>query len=596
MNNNDPDYREFRPSAGSKTFADRVHARIRLHFGKTGNLKISKEPKSTGSADRGRILTAGEFPNGNGEPLRIPGGDLWQTNTASNEVHEELHGFTWLDDLAALRSREAVALAGKWLFGWIERYGDGRGPGWFPTLAARRVIRCLHHAHMTLALCPDSKHEQFRQFVRFHAGFLRRRWRKAPQGVSRIESVVGMTYANLAISSDNSQIESCARMISETCDSTVDPDGTIPSRNPEELLQIATLLGWAAHELADAGCPPWSGHIGAMKRIAPVLRTLRHSDGALPRFQGGGRGQRGNLDRALTVSCEKKFASASLAMGYVRISAGSSTVVADASPPRLISNSRNFHASTLAFELSSGLCPIVVNRGPGRGFAEEIRRQARETVSHSTLVVDGISSSQGARNDRATGNGHDSQRVPLQDVRVDQVPEVGKRTLIASHGGYRKLFGITHIRRMDMALCGQRVWGEDTLWARTVAERNTLELASSSAGPDGLPFAARFHLHPEVEARLESRGVRILLRDGSCWTFEFSGPARIAVDESLYLDEVGTEARPSQQIVLDSLLPGGPAQLRWTFKRIKAPSTAPKPKNLESSGKTQQVRQKTLPE
>ena len=85
----------------------------------------------------------------------------------------------------------------------------------------------------------------------------------------------------------------------------VDEEGGLPTRNPEELLGVFTLLTWAAvprsHEAERSGRHRPSQD--AIDRIAPSLRTLRHSgwgSRAVPRR--GTRGQEGWLDHALAAS------------------------------------------------------------------------------------------------------------------------------------------------------------------------------------------------------------------------------------------------------------------------------------------------------
>ena len=64
--------------------------------------------------------------------------------------------------------------------------------------------------------------------------------------------------------------------------------------------------------------------------MAPTLRTLRHSDGGLARFHGGGRGLDGRLDHALLQSGNRDMNSDGLAMGFARLSSGRTSIIVDA--------------------------------------------------------------------------------------------------------------------------------------------------------------------------------------------------------------------------------------------------------------------------
>ena len=58
------------------------------------------------------------------------------------------------------------------------------------------------------------------------------------------------------------------------------------------------MLAWTSAALGELGRGTPGAQANAIKRMAPTLRSLRHSDGALARFHGGGRGVEGRLDQA----------------------------------------------------------------------------------------------------------------------------------------------------------------------------------------------------------------------------------------------------------------------------------------------------------
>ena len=76
----------------------------------------------------------------------------------------------------------------------------------------------------------------------------------------------------------------------------------MPTRNPEELLEVLTLLTWAVRALTEADRAIPEPLAAAIDRIAPALRALRHADGGLARFHGGGKGMEGRLDQALAAA------------------------------------------------------------------------------------------------------------------------------------------------------------------------------------------------------------------------------------------------------------------------------------------------------
>ena len=108
------------------------------------------EPRSIGSFAKGRQLAAGNLMFA-GHLIEAPNAMIWDIDAPDLAFAEEIHGFAWMDDLAAVGDTNARKTAQEWLFGWIDRYDTGRGPGWIPDLTGRRIIRWVHHANFLAA-------------------------------------------------------------------------------------------------------------------------------------------------------------------------------------------------------------------------------------------------------------------------------------------------------------------------------------------------------------------------------------------------------------------------------------------------------------
>jgi len=349
------------------------------------------EPRTIGSFARGRQLCAGNFVFA-GHLLQQPNANIWELAAPDDAFAEEMHGFSWLDDLAATGDAPARLRSQDWLWRWIELYGHGRGPGWTPDLTGRRLIRWINHALFLLAGRDREQSDAFYRSLARQTGFLSRRWRASRPGLPRFEALTGLIYAGLSLEGMERHVAPATAALARACDDQIDEQGGLPTRNPEELLEVFTLLTWAAMALNESGRNPGHAHWAAIERIAPTLRTLRHSDGGLARFHGGGRGLEGRLDTALAASGVKSRQPDGLSMGFARLSAGRTSVIIDAAPPPSGKASHGAHASTLAFELTSGRRPLIVNCGSGASFGQDWRRAGRATPSHSTLVLAGQSS------------------------------------------------------------------------------------------------------------------------------------------------------------------------------------------------------------
>lgn len=551
-------------------FMHRVHARLTSRGKLPTGFTSQPEPRSMGIYARGRQLTAGNFLFA-GELTESPNGSIWDIEATTAMAVDELQGFGWLDDLAAVGDFKARDRAQTWVSEWIERYGNGIGPGWVPDLTGRRLIRWINHALFLIRGRDQVWTDKFYRSLAHQTLFLSRRGKTIKPGLARFEAMAGMIYAGLALQGMAKYVDPAVKILAKDCDSQINEQGGIPTRNPLELLEVLTLLHWSVQALTEAErAVPQPIH-DAIDRIVPTLRALRHSDGGLARFHGGGRGLEGRLEQAIAASGSKTMPSEKLHMGYARMSAGRTSVVVDASPPPKGAASFEAHASTCTFELTSGRRPVIVNCGNGRSFGEEWRRAGRATASHSTLAVDGYSSSRLGAATRLSG----LQREWLIDV-PDVVPleweelNDGKR-LQTAHNGYQKTHGLTHARTLDLAAEGRSLSGEDFIGAISDADKKRFDRAMDAESLQGIAFSIRFHLHPEVDAEIDLGGAAIsmALKSGEIWVFRHDGTANLTLEPSVYLENGRLRPRGTLQVVLSGRAMSYANRVRWSLAKAQ---------------------------
>ena len=75
-----------------------------------------------------------------------------------------------------------------------------------------------------------------------------------------------------------------------------------------------------------------------------------------------------------------------------------------------------------------------------------------------------------------------------------------------------------------------------------------------------LPFAVRFHIHPDVRvSRLEGGGILLKLPNGEGWRFR-AGGGELTVEESIYLG--GDMVRRTEQLVITGQVQRYPGRSR----------------------------------
>lgn len=531
------------------------------------------EPRTIGSFARGRQLVAGNLLFA-GYLVESADTGLWEVAAPDAAFDGERHGFAWLDDLAAVGDFKARLKAQKWVWGWIEQHGTGGGLAWLPDLTGRRVIRWINHALFLLSGKDRAETEAFYSSLSRQTWYLAQRWQGAAPGLPRFEALCGLIYAGLALQGREQLADPAVRALAAECGAQIDAQGGLPTRNPEELLEVFTLLIWAAAALREAGRTVPAAHAAAIERIAPTLRTLRHSDGGLARFHGGGRGLEGRLDHALAASHVALRKSDGLAMGFARLAARRTSVIVDASAPPSGKASNYGHASTLAFELTSGRRPLIVNCGSGETFGVEWRRAGRATPSHTTLCIEGHSSARLAPPHKTTG--HEQLIEAPDDVPLELSELAEGSRLQGGHNGYAAQFGLTHARTLDLSFDGRALSGEDMLVALEDPDRRRFDKICKAHAEGSIGFDIRLHLHPDVDAALDLGGaaVSMALKSGEIWVFRHDGACQLRLEPSVYLEKTRLKPRAAMQIVLSGRAMQYATRVRWTLSKAQETAVA----------------------
>jgi uncharacterized heparinase superfamily protein len=519
------------------------------------------EPVLLGDADRGQALVEGRW-TALGHTVATGGGSIWGLALPDPRLEAERQACPWLDDLAALGNRPARALAQAWVQDWITRFGRGRGPGWQPELAGRRAMRWTAHAALLTDGLDRASADRFWRALAAHQRYLGGAWERADPGLPRLGALAGLVWTGRVL--PHRGHAAALAEIAALSDLLIDAEGGTPSRAPEDLAEILTLLIWTARLLEDAGQHAMGPQLQAIVRAVPTLRPLRLGDGGLGRFQGGGAGSAQRIDQALAELRLTTQPKPRLPMGFARLAGGRLTLLLDGAPPP--ADAFRAHAGTLAIEVSAGRERLIVSAGPGRGFGADWALLARQTAAHSTVEVEGRSSAR----IRATGLAARTFGPRLLDapahVSVRQAQDATGQWLLATQDGYVASHGLLQERRLFVDARGQELRGEDIL---TVADARARHQFERRATGGRLGFAVRFHLHPTARPELDPGRQVVLLRLGSgeAWLFR-SGGGSVDLEDSVYFDPGAAAPLPTLQVVVRAEVVEYLGQVTWSIGRI----------------------------
>ena len=473
-----------------------------------------------------------------GEALLNDGGRLAAALEArpEDETALLLHRFDWLRHLRAIGGDQGRREARRLVLLWLEAHGSGRGKVWRADIAGARLYAWLGSFEFFAASAGDFFRARVIESMGMHARSLARGIETAPEGAPRLAALAGALAAAIAF---GQQPGALLRRIERALDEQFFADGFHRSRNPVAQLSALQRLIEVQGLLRAAGIAPPERLAGTIRDAGPPLTFFRHGDKRLACFHGGHESESELVDLALArVDRHARPPTRSIEAGFDRLQAGRTLVLVDSGLPTAKGFDRGGHSSPLAMEFSDGTRRIVVNCGAPADGSGPWNELARATAAHSTLTVNDVHA---VEIDEGGG-----VRAGGLHVEARRTEAEGGLWLDLSHDGYAAPFGLIHRRRLYLTRQGGDLRGEDLL-----------------EGAAGWPFSLRFHLHPDVEAKLEAGAAQLTLPNGQQWSFRASG-GRIGLASSIYLGE--GRPRNTDAILIEGRTDADGAAVKWAFR------------------------------
>lgn len=480
-------------------------------------------------------------------------------------IERVVHAFEWLGDLDASAPREEAApVAERILAAWLKANPSppsrpGKGAAWSVGNTGTRLLNWLVHAPLILSGVDRSVRSRTLHAIADTARWLDRNVGRAEDRLGETVGWSAIVAAGLLMPGGRPRRLFGEAGLMRALGEMVGDDGGVLSRSPTAQMEaIATLVKLRACYEATRRDPPEA--IGEMlSLLVPPLLTLVHGDGSLGSWQGAWAMPAGEVSALIEASKVRTRPLREVRQwGFQRVAADKSVLQIDAAPPPMPRHARHGCASTLAIEFSAAGQRIFVNCGgaacAGGIVPVRLEQGLRATAAHSTLTLDDANSTAILING-GIGHGVTEVEVERRDLDIDGQ---GPATRIeASHNGYAARYGLIHRRILILRGDGTELRGEDLL------------LPTGRKGKRGkVGYAIRFHLGPEIEARLsdDRQGAGLALADGSYWQFR-SGEGEVAIEESLWVDGHARPV-PVQQLVIQGLVSRGGGNFSWLLKKM----------------------------
>lgn len=506
-------------------------------------------------------LMRGRFRLG-GQAVDIRQGSIFDQEAPSAAFAAALHGFDWLRHLEAAGGDLAREFALKLTQHWLNRNARCTIPAWRPEVTAERFVNLFCHGRFFLGDLDEAWRVKFFTSLRDQSLVLARSLHRAPGGLPRLKAAAALALSGLCLADERFATTGLKRFSAEI-DRQLLPDGGHISRSPGQLLDVVRLLTMLKQAFALTGREPDAALDQMLDRTLLVLKFFRLGDGALAVFGGGGEEDARIIAGLIALDQRQDQRLSHLAeSGFHRLALGRAVVLFDAGAPPQGAFSTSAHAGCLSFEMSSGAHRLVVNCGAFADGDLHWQRALRSTPAHSTLTLDERSQATVLTDGllaRLLGARLVGGPIGVETRRLESAHGL---SVEASHDAYVAHYGLVHQRRMTLSRGGFTLTGADR-----VIPVDPSPPSGHRDARNGVPYAIRFHIHPDVRLSLAQGGSSVILklpnREG--WRFRCGG-GDLSVEESIYFG--GGASRRTEQIVIRSAVKAQAAESAWVFEQV----------------------------
>ena len=408
-----------------------------------------------------------------------------------------LYNLHYFDDLNAEGAAERIEWHQALLDRWVRENLPAQGTGWETYPVSLRIVNWIKWVLAGNELEPAWEHS-----LAIQARWLRRRIEWHLLGNHLFANAKALVFAGAFFDGPEAKewfpkgLNILAREVPEQ----ILLDGGHFERSPmyhalilEDLLDLVNLARVYPGVIPESDIREWQA---AVQRMRSWLSVMVHPDGDIAFFNDAALGivplrteleaYAGRLD--LPASSPSKDGLTHLAdSGYIRLQRDEAVALLDVAPIGPDYLLGHAHADTLSFELSLFGRRVIVNSGTSRYGTGAERLRERSTAAHSTVEVNGTSSSEVWSGFRV------ARRARPFGLKT---AEEGHETSVScAHDGYRRLAGhpVHH-----------RTWrlGKHSL---VVEDHVTGQYENA---------VARFHFHPDAAVEGDASNGHMLLHDG----------------------------------------------------------------------------------
>ena len=471
---------------------------------------------------------------------------IWSNKNINQKDYKKLHSFFWLFSLDLKSSKKITQTI---ILNWIDTNHNYNPKSWELDTLSKRVIAWISNSKLTYEGSDQKFKNKFNDNIKKQVNHLKNEINRSAWIDDKMIGCAAIILAGLSYKDKEKYLDYGLVLLKKIINFSFDSEGFPKSRNFRQLIfylkYFILIREWLKESQNDI--PEYLNEI--IFNLGQAYNFSWQNTNQSFLFNGNHVVDNLNFDKYLKFHGYKFKNENNECGGYIVLKNKNILLTTDigSAPEKKFSN--NYQSGTLSFEIYFKGKKLISNSGYFQNYKHQLNYISRSTASHSTLTIDNRSSTKLKKN--TEGNLIIDKAAKIIKKKI--ISEKDYFSIIGSHDGYLKEYGIIHERQIEFFAKSNKFIGKD----RLIRKKN---FKSTN-------FEIRFHFEPGIKITKTQEGKTILIELlNSGWRF-FCKDHPIDVETGLYFGKKGSFSE-NQNIFISGFTNHQEQEITWEIIKI----------------------------
>jgi len=459
--------------------------------------------------------------------------------------YNKLHNFFWLFNLDLKSSKKITQSV---ILNWIDNNDKYNSKNWELDILSKRIISWISNSRLTYENSEEIYREKFDTSIQKQINHLINELNRSVWVEDKMISCVAMVLVGLSYKNEK-YLNYGLDFLKKIIDTSFDKMGFPKSRNVRQLnffLKYFILIREWFRESHNE-IPDYLNEIIYLNGQSFNLLIQNSNQSFL--FNGNQNFDNSKFENYLKLHNYKFKNESNECGGYAVLKDKNINLLIDigSSPEKKFS--QDYQSGALSFEIFYKNKKLITNNGYFQNYKHQLNPISKSTATHSTLCIDNQSSCNFKKDADGTLKINKGLKILTKNVLFQK----DYWSIIGSHDGYLKKYGIIHERKIEFYPKFYKFIGKDKIIKKKNFKSTNFEI--------------RFHFEPGTKISKTQDNKSILIEiENSGWRF-FADNHSIDIETGLYFGKKNSFVE-NQNIFISGITRNEEQIIQWEIKKI----------------------------